>query len=116
METHTGKIIEINQQEFEDILFPKIPNDDVEDCLKYIEEDNDYYDAICGAKMENELIVIKINGTQRFFKFLEHKKHDEGYMCESTKNTDGSIDFLCSWYNGGAAFSEVLEDALKSHF
>lgn len=39
---------------------------------------------------------------------------EDGGFCEITKNPDGTLSFIASWYNGGASLSEVLEDELDS--
>lgn len=44
---------------------------------------------------------------------IDYKEFDPYGDIAGTKNEDGSIDFVCLWYNGGAGFNEVFEEAVK---
>ena len=35
-------------------------------------------------------------------------------FCELTKNEDGSISYVTSFYNGGTCFTEMIEDELET--
>jgi hypothetical protein len=45
---------------------------------------------------------------------VEGKKHEDCDVMTASKNTDGSIDFVVSFYNGSCGLSEALESALES--
>ena len=42
-----------------------------------------------------------------------YKIHDPYGDISGKLNPDGSIDFMCFWYNGGGSFSEALGSAIK---
>jgi len=44
---------------------------------------------------------------------VNDKEYEESGDVDGTLNDDGTIDFLCFWYNGGAGFDEVLESAIN---
>lgn len=48
------------------------------------------------------------------FYAIETQNFEECGGSTATKNKDGTYDFVCYWYNGGAGFGEVLESAMKS--
>ena len=51
----------------------------------------------------------------QFWELIEDEEH-EGDAIEITgPNEDGTYNYLLQWYNGGAAFEEVLEWALKKN-
>lgn len=53
---------------------------------------------------------MEING--KLYEILEDEELEYGF-CEVAENSDGSISYIASWYNGGASFSEVLEKPIN---
>ena len=44
---------------------------------------------------------------------LKDQKVDPDSCAEGTMNFDGSINYTCHWYNGGACFEEILQMAIE---
>ena len=47
------------------------------------------------------------------YEILEYKDYSEDSIAIATKNEDCTISFILKFYNGGAHYTEVLEEALR---
>lgn len=49
----------------------------------------------------------------KIYEIVNPVEFDNYGFIDGTLNEDESIDFIMGWYNGGASFSEVCEQAIK---
>lgn len=96
-----------------------VPEKDVKDIADYFAEGDwqqglleaDYYRT--DKKKFHDPTYEILN--DQIYEVLENVDlSDDGGFCKLTRNEDGTISFIASWYNGGASLSEVLEDELES--
>lgn len=73
----------------------------------YLDED---MDDISGPKF------VWIRSTDSFYELQEHfeARDEDQDLCQATPNEDGSFDFILQFYNGGAGFDEVFEEAVET--
>ena len=70
---------------------------------------NDYIDGL-REELYEKFIILK----NKLYIFDKRIEIDPNGFSEVTENTDGSIDFFCMWYNGGASLEEVIEGDLSN--
>lgn len=70
--------------------------------LEYVDVDDEYFEC-------DKLIIVG----ERIYEVIEEEDIDGGDIFESSENTDGTISYLVSYYNGGCSHSEAVEEALK---
>lgn len=50
---------------------------------------------------------------EKLYRVIDHvESEDSEYFMNVTRNSDGSLQFMGQFYNGGTCFSEMLEEAL----
>jgi len=103
-ETHFGKLekvgFKIKTIPFKNkVLILETLGFEIED----YEEDGSYFES-------SDLHYCK--ELDEFYKFKEHDRIYDNNFVTMSENKDGSLTFGCSFYNGGAGFSEVLDDML----
>ena len=60
----------------------------------------------------NESEEYFIHG-EKLYRVIDHvESEDEEYFMRLSRNSDGSLQFIGQFYNGGTCFSEMLEEAL----
>jgi hypothetical protein len=107
-ETMKGKIKEIFCGDEEDMeIFAK------ELCKK-----NRYdYTEFCGSYLEcliDEGYKDYIITNNKIYEILETKDFEYNDIFEAEGNSDGTISFIVSYYNGGCSFNEAIEEALDN--
>lgn len=80
------------------------------DYLKYL-EDCEEDEAFMEACYDNDCLKYTIIGDD-IYEILEDEELKYGF-CVIDHNEDGTLDYVASWYNGGASLSEVLEKELS---
>lgn len=104
-EGHIGKLVEVEVEDLEDFA---------KEQLKIMNEDkDDFYDSYL-----EQLLCLDSYGFVfshgKLYKVTKHKEFNYSDIAHSSKNADGSIDFVLYYYNGGAGFDEVLKEALTN--
>lgn len=69
--------------------------------------DDTYVDSI--VQDDDDYVIVD----EVLYKYLEKSKFDYEYVAQATENDDGTIDFLCIFYNGGTSLNEMIEDAIS---
>lgn len=101
-ETHTGTLKKVECDSIEQFLKDKLDS--------YNVDYGDEYDVIDLLYNDSRLYdkYILLNGT--LYEWINHHRVDdiEG-MVKCNRNSDGTIDVIAQFYNGGACLEEVLE-------
>lgn len=110
-EFHYGRMKEItlsDNQTIEDFFKEKSDKEELRDYYDTWTEQ--YLDDTYGAETGQYILV-----NDKIYEIIEHYDSDDNdsYM-KIIKNSDESLTFIGSFYNGGTCFSEMLEEALKS--
>lgn len=116
-EIHYGKlkpIDKISLQELQDWVETK-PNLEIEDFEEKMEDEMDYFEIRDKTKKYKEPFYIKyIWNKGTLYEMVEHSGELESDDLDlTTENSDNTISFTYSFYNGGTCFSELLEDGLN---
>lgn len=106
IETHAGKLIPM------DLEGATLEDRAKEACLKLsLKKEDQYHNSWLDClKDEGYDKVLVYGGVIYDIQDVDHTAKD---VAEATVNPDGTIDYLVSFYNGGAGFNEVLESAIK---
>ena len=113
-EFHTGRLIPVTieislEKTCRDIA--KIENIELGDSWE--EDFTDKFDSY--NKKRGGKIEYFIHG-DKLYKVVDHfESHDEETFMKLYPNSDGSISFVGSFYNGGTDFTEMLEEALDEN-
>lgn len=102
-ETHTGTLKKVECASIEQFLKDKLDS--------YKIAYNDKYDAIDLLYIDNRIYdkYILLNGT--LYEWIHHYQVDDmERTVQCDKNSDGTINIIAQFYNGGACLEEVLED------
>ena len=117
METHRGKVEKIN--------FPSKVNSSATKLLfladyfdwrfevDEIDSKTDY--VYFGEKVDAKIVQVEENdGSYSWYRILEDDRFDpdDDYTYGKT-NTDKTISYDINYYNGGAGFLEIVEEAIK---
>lgn len=79
------------------------------------DEDNYWLSDVCWDIYEKSGIkYVVINKDLYIIKDYFTAREDDG-IYEYNKNTDGDIEFMVEFYNGGTGFEEVVEDIVNSY-
>ena len=79
------------------------------------DEDNYWLSDVCWDIYEKSGIkYVVINKDLYIVEDYFTAREDDG-IYEHNKNDDGDIEFMVEFYNGGAAFEEVVEDIVNSY-
>jgi len=115
-ELHTGKLKPIEKVPLE-VLQAWVetkPNLEIEDFEEKMEDEYEYFEIRDKTKKYKEPFYIKyIWNKGNLYEMVEHSgelESDDLYL--TTENSDGTISFTYSFYNGGTCLSELLEDGL----
>lgn len=109
--TYKGNIIEV-EKETENIG-DKIWNILTDEQRVELLKNPDKYSDLREFFLENDLYEDYIISKYKLFKINKCEKLDYDLFV-SSKNSDESIDFAVSYYNGGCSFPEAIEEALKN--
>lgn len=112
IEYHSGKL-EIIPMKLDDslegqckrIALKEVPNLDI----KYILDNYDSFESFFRDNFYEEYLILN----ERIYKIIEHSKSDED-MFDVWENSDGTISFSGSFYNGGTFLNEMIEDGLRA--
>ncbi len=106
MEAHKGKLVPILN-----LPGTSAEDDAKEICRRLRIEIKPYYDTWeeC-LEDEGYRKVVFYNGV---WYSVQDTALEIGGFVEGTKNDDGSYDYYVNYYNGGASFTEVMEQAIK---
>lgn len=99
-ETIKGKIRLVETNDIEEFAKNKINGELLE-----------YYDSYLEQLLNDCDKYIEINGI--LYEVMESTYCEDEDIFEASKNEEGTISFLVSYYNGGCSFSEAIEIALK---
>ncbi len=107
MEYHMGKMAKMSG--FDDLsreqMYEKLC---ILEGFTHLTEDYEWVDVFYLNDLTEKYIVTDDGA----YKLIEHKNMGESHS-ELIHNHDGTIDFYVAFYNGGADFSEAIEDELK---
>ena len=102
-ETHFGKAIKLEM--------PKDKEEWAENTLKELKiERDDYYDTAFEQITEEGKYVV----VDEQLYLIEDTELDEEGICRGTTDADGNINYVAQFYNGGAGFTEVIEEILRN--
>lgn len=86
----------------------------VQELLGWTELDLNRYEDWLDALSEErygEYVYDRLTST--VYEIQKHQLDPYGFV-EAERRSDGSIDFIVSYYNGGVSFSEVAKSAIRS--
>ncbi len=87
---------------------------DEERAISIVKEVPKYYDnAIDAIREDAEYGVVELNGEWYQVSFDIRRGDFDPDFCDIQRNENGTINFSSNHYNGGAHWTEVLEEALK---
>lgn len=105
-ELHVGKLTPINTINIEDYC--------KQICIKHniqtLIDDSYYRNSYLNIVLE-ELYDMYIYHNNTLY-FIEDIEYSDNYIEEYTKNEDESINYICSFYNGGCCLHERLYSIL----
>ncbi len=100
-------------------LVPTLGAETMEELCERIAKENDYendyqndscYDTYLEYFTDEADKFIVVDGS--LYELVQVTDFDYNQMIEAYPQDDGTIDFITVWYNGGAGFQEVLEEAV----
>lgn len=107
-EFHSGRVKEyiLKEQTLEDFCKEKCEDNELGSYENWVEKyKNESYEYKPGT-----FIVVG----DKIYEILDHlSTGDDEDDVTLIKNDDGSISFMCSFYNGGTCFSEIIEEELE---
>lgn len=56
---------------------------------------------------------FKVIGS-KVYEVISDVEEDDAYIYRASRNSDGTINYILSFYNGGCGFEEALEDAINN--
>jgi hypothetical protein len=103
-ELNTGRLVEISMEDLNKLIEDRGIN-------AYTDE---YYDLreLVFEEFTEDPEIIEVNGKYYIVEGHNHEYECYSNLCEVTKLPDGSIKFLTYHHNGGAHWTELLEDEL----
>lgn len=114
-ETHTGKIKVITMTtkdtaEYINEYLSKYWKIKMSDNGRfYVHETDAYNEEYWKKDIEFPYDVVEVKDQWWLIEFVKHKAFDEYEdLTEMSINEDGTYDFICQFYNGGACLSEVI--------
>lgn len=116
-EIHYGKLKKIQELPLEQLenWVAEKENLKIEDFEEKLEDEAEYFEILDKTKNYKEAFYIKyIWNKGSIYEMIEHSgelESDDLYL--TTENSDGTISFTYSFYNGGTCFSELLEEGLE---
>lgn len=109
-ETHIGKLK----------LVPKLENENLEEQCKRILNNkplDKYYDSYCEMFKASGLYGYKsgyvISNKSEIYEVIEDFVFEGDDIFNANKNSDGTITYVTSFYNGGCGFSDALQECLN---
>lgn len=106
-ETHIGKLK----------LVPKLENEDLElQCKRLLSNEplDEYCDTYEEMLKESDLYGYKyIISKTNIYEVIKDYSCEGDDVFNANKNSDGTISYVTSFYNGGCGFSEALEYCLE---
>ena len=108
-EAHVGKLKLIftgTEEEIEEFCKDKIHSD-------YNGIENEYFDSYT-EMFEEELYRKFVIINNSIYEILEDTHLNYNDIFEASLNEDGTISYICSYYNDGYSFSEAIEECLDN--
>jgi len=103
-EAYFGKLKEIKYSgAIEDIILKICEEENYEIDKNNIKES--FYD-----EAYDDYVVVD----DKIYKIIESNYVDPYEIFKASKNDDGTINFIVSYYNGGCGFTEAIEEALNN--
>jgi hypothetical protein len=111
-EFHTGKLYPVKIEiGLEDTCRSIAKRFDIELSEDWKEDFMDSFDEYTN-KRRSQPEEYFIHG-EKLYRVIDHiESEDEEYFMRLSRNSDGSLQFIGQFYNGGTCFSEMLEEAL----
>ena len=111
-EFHTGKLYPVKiDKSLEETCRIIAKRFDVELGEDWQEDFMDSFDEYSN-KRNSQKEEYFIHG-EKLYRVIDHaESEDSEYFMNVTRNSDGSLQFMGQFYNGGTCFSEMLEEAL----
>lgn len=114
-EFHSGKLLKIEKPEsvtFEEFCKQLSAKNGVTELDSY--NDSWYDQLMCDFLTQSKYFIDKKN--EMFYELVDHyKSEDSDSFMKLFNNSDGTISFVGSFYNGGTCLEEMLEEALEKH-
>ena len=107
-ETHVGKLKLIftgTEEQIEEFCKSKIKGS-----FGFLDDDYDTYIEMFYDVFYKEFVIIN----NSIYEIIEDTYLDYNEIFEASLNEDGTISYVCSYYNGGCCFSEALEECLNN--
>lgn len=105
-ELHVGKVKEVNYgltslEETAKMILWELGEDvdNIHNSIEYLLDE--HYDKYVRVK-------------DKLYKIIVDKEYQEDDLMQATKNSDGTIDYVVQFYNGGCGFNEALEEAINN--
>ena len=76
----------------------------------FLDDDYDSYTEMFEDEYYRKFVIIN----NSIYEIIEDTCLDYNEIFESSLNEDGTINYICSYYNGGCSFSEALEECLNN--
>ena len=111
-EFHTGRLYPVKiEKSLEETCRIIVKRFDVELGEDWQEDFMDSFDEYSN-KRNSQKEEYFIHG-EKLYRVIDHaESEDSEYFMNVTRNSDGSLQFMGQFYNGGTCFSEMLEEAL----
>ena len=111
-EFHTGKLYPVKiETSLEETCRSIAKRFDIELSEDWKEDFMDSFDEYTN-KRRSQPEEYFIHG-EKLYRVIDHiESEDEEYFMRLSRNSDGSLQFIGQFYNGGTCFSEMLEEAL----
>ncbi len=73
----------------------------------------DCYDTYLEALDDEDDLADYIVVDETIYRYVEKHKFNYESIIEASENEDGTIDFICVFYNGGTGLKECVEEAIS---
>lgn len=111
-EFHTGKLYPVKiEKSLEETCRSIAKRFDVELGEDWQEDFMDAFDEYSNKRnsQKEEYFIYR----EKLYRVIDHTESERAeYFMNVTRNSDGSLQFMGQFYNGGTCFSEMLEEAL----
>lgn len=98
-------------------LVPRLENETLEEqCKRLLKADKvDKYSNTYQEMFEDTFYrQYVIANNDEIYEVLQYEDIQDLSFFKATKNSDGTISFLTSFYNGGCSFSEAIQECLDN--
>lgn len=103
IEFHTGKLRKIEQQPE---VFAK----------QFLWKKRDFYETFLEHLLSEQYKNFVLLAGD-LYEFVEHEENQdsETYFCKFYEDSNGELNFITNFYNGGTCLSEMLKDGFKQY-